>query len=116
MGYQRRVHGECLELLPGISMFKTAGFLIFLAGFLSAAPAPQTQNEVDTRIVAVSEADEELLSTAVSSADPDLLRVALTFADPDLLRVALTRAIAPLLRVALTRGVDPDNLRIALTR
>merc|ERR1712212_303573 len=91
--------GQCLELLPGISMFKTAGFLIFLAGFLSAAPAPQTQNEVDTRIVAVSEADEELLSTAVSSADPDLLRVALTFADPDLLRVALTRAIAPLLRV-----------------
>merc|ERR1712082_270135 len=94
----------------GIIMIKTAaGVLLLFAGSLSAAPL--TDNEVNTRVVAVSKADPELLKTAVKYADPDLLRTALTFADPDLLEVALTKAISPLLRVALTRGVKHDNLR-----
>merc|ERR1712198_132248 len=111
-----------------------------LAALSAAAPAPQSANEVATRIVAVSESKPELLSAAVSQADPDLLRVALTdarpdtletaltAADPALLTLALTEATSELLGVALkeadikllgaalTRGVKPELLATALTR
>merc|ERR1712121_356526 len=105
--------GQFFKTTQGTMIAQVALFSL-LVGALSAAP--QTANEVDTRVVAVSQAEPELLSAAVSSADPDLLRVALTFADPDLLEVALTQAIAPLLKVALSKGVNPDILRTALSR
>ena len=46
---------------------------------------------------------------------PTLLRLALTDADPALLEIALTKATPELLKVALTKGVNPANLRVALT-
>jgi hypothetical protein len=42
-------------------------------------------------------------------------RLALTDADPALLEIALTKANPELLKVALTKGVNPANLRVALT-
>merc|ERR1712243_391711 len=85
-----------------VNTFNMINLVIFcLVGLATAAPAPQTANEVATRIVAVSKSKPELLSAAVSQADPDLLRVALTSADPALLEVALTKAKANLLGVAL---------------
>merc|ERR1712212_1006243 len=90
---------ECKYLTPTMMKF---GLVLALVG--SSFAAPQTANEVATRIVAVSDADADLLSAALSSADPDLLRVALT-----------NPTEAGLLRTALTRGVNPDNLIIALT-
>merc|ERR1712121_290087 len=92
------------------TIMKYLVLILCLFGLSYAAPAPQTANEVATRIVAVSKS--KLLSAAVSQANPDLLRVALTDADPDLLEIALTKADAELLGVALTRGVDADNLRV----
>merc|ERR1712072_1613401 len=99
-----------------VNTFNMLNLVAFcLVGLATAAPAPQTANEVATRIVAVSKSKPELLSTAVSQADPDLLRVALTSADPSLLEVALTKAKANLLGTALTKGVDGNLLRAALT-
>merc|ERR1712121_400794 len=94
------------------TIMKYLVLILCLFGLSYAAPAPQTANEVATRIVAVSKSKPELLSAAVSQANPDLLRVALTDADPDLLEIALTKSKANLLGVALTRGVDADNLRV----
>merc|ERR1711879_495729 len=95
-----------------VNTFNMLNLVAFcLVGLATAAPAPQTANEVATRIVAVSKSKPELLSTAVSQADPDLLRVALTDADP--LEVALTKAKAELLGTALTRGVKGELLRTA---
>merc|ERR1711962_1459912 len=104
--------GSCSLSIAASKMIK-AGIFVVLVGV--ATTAPLTSNEVATRVVAVSKAVPELLSAAVSGADPDLLRVALTDANPDLLEIALTRADADLLKVALTQGVNPGNLRVALT-
>merc|ERR1711982_140782 len=91
------------------SMIYQAVIVFALVVLATGAPRRvrrQTDNEVATRIVAVSKSKPELLSTAVSAADPDLLRVALTDANPKLLEVALTKAKAGLLGTALTEGVE----------
>merc|ERR1711875_92340 len=110
----------CTSSTPGYniaSTMKTQVIILAVIALVSASPLSrvrrQSANEVATRIVAVSEAKPELLSTAVSQADPDLLRVALTDADPDLLEIALTKAKAELLGTALTEGVEGDLLRVA---
>merc|ERR1711862_671866 len=87
-----------------VSMIYQAVIVFALVVLATGAPRRvrrQTDNEVATRIVAVSKSKPELLSTAVSAADPDLLRVALTAADPALLTTALTEAAPNLLGVAL---------------
>merc|ERR1712222_150491 len=72
---------------------------------VAVSSAPLTDNELQTRLVAIKDSKPELLSLALSSADPDLLRTALTNADPQLLKVALTSASPKLLKTALSLGV-----------